>query len=282
MEISNIKLIANITELGKRFDLVADVEGKARSFQLSLQESSMASTLTESELYLFAAKKLLSHTEFKKHTAKVSEPVEMIVEEKMTEPEKTKREEVVKALKKKIGDFKERYGKRAEDVMYATATKKAINEVWKRTGKTQKDPASGKVVFEYAEIKSGKFTGKTVFKDQYGKIPVKKAWISGAIGEEVGSFQKNIGVNDVTSQKPNDQTAWNVPFKHTVYIEPQMKTGVFFGYTLDENGNKIQRIFDNMTQVHEWAKSLNADVQTVSDNVPQIAPEVGASGGGNY
>jgi hypothetical protein len=36
-------------------------------------------------------------------------------------------------------------------------------------------------------------------------------------------------------------------------------------FTIDENGNKIYRMVNNMTQVHEWAKSLNAEVKTTSE-----------------
>ena len=46
---------------------------------------------------------------------------EVIDEKKLTKPEMKKREEVVKSMKKK-GDFS-KYGDRAKEVMYATATK---------------------------------------------------------------------------------------------------------------------------------------------------------------
>lgn len=49
-----------------------------------------------------------------------------VTEAKMTEAEKSKREKIVMSLKDKMGDFKKRYGKRAEEVMYATATKMAM------------------------------------------------------------------------------------------------------------------------------------------------------------
>jgi len=41
----------------------------------------------------------------------------------MTEPEMKKREEIVKSMKKGMAGFKERYGERAKNVMYATAAK---------------------------------------------------------------------------------------------------------------------------------------------------------------
>jgi hypothetical protein len=49
-----------------------------------------------------------------------------VTEAKMTEAEKSKREKIVMSLKNKMGDFKKKYGKRAEEVMYATATKMAM------------------------------------------------------------------------------------------------------------------------------------------------------------
>ena len=50
-------------------------------------------------------------------------------EDKMTAAEKSKREDIVKAMKKKTASFKDRYGDRWKDVMYATATKNAMEEV---------------------------------------------------------------------------------------------------------------------------------------------------------
>jgi hypothetical protein len=46
-------------------------------------------------------------------------------EEKLSSAEKEKKEEIVKAMKKDKAGFVERYGNRAKEVMYATATKKA-------------------------------------------------------------------------------------------------------------------------------------------------------------
>ena len=43
-------------------------------------------------------------------------------ERTLTKPEKKEKEKVVKGMKKNKSDFKKRYGKDAESVMYATAT----------------------------------------------------------------------------------------------------------------------------------------------------------------
>jgi len=50
---------------------------------------------------------------------------ESIQERELTKPETKERERIVKGMKKNKGDFKDRYGKDAEAVMYATATKNA-------------------------------------------------------------------------------------------------------------------------------------------------------------
>jgi len=49
-------------------------------------------------------------------------------EAEMTDAQMKKREEIVKSMKKSKGDFEKRYGDRAKDVMYATATKMAMKE----------------------------------------------------------------------------------------------------------------------------------------------------------
>lgn len=54
--------------------------------------------------------------------------VETIDERKMTEPEMKKKEEIVKSMKKGLAGFKQRYGDRAKEVMYATATKQAMKD----------------------------------------------------------------------------------------------------------------------------------------------------------
>jgi len=50
---------------------------------------------------------------------------EVVIEKTLTPAESKKKEEIVKSMKKGASGFKERYGKRAKEVMYATATKQA-------------------------------------------------------------------------------------------------------------------------------------------------------------
>ena len=56
------------------------------------------------------------------------EEVDQVDERKLTGAETDKKEKYVMSLKKKMGGFKKRYGERAKEVMYATATKMAKEE----------------------------------------------------------------------------------------------------------------------------------------------------------
>ena len=63
-----------------------------------------------------------------KESKKDNEKKEMSEERHMTGGEKEKREKIVKSMKKGLSGFKARYGDRAKNVMYATATKQAMKE----------------------------------------------------------------------------------------------------------------------------------------------------------
>jgi len=59
-------------------------------------------------------------------------------EKKMTGSEKKKREKIVKGMKKNLPYMRKKYGKRAKNVMYATATKQAMKENVSFDGLVQK------------------------------------------------------------------------------------------------------------------------------------------------
>lgn len=56
---------------------------------------------------------------------KIHIETKQLEEKVLTAAETAKKEEIVKSMKKKVQGFKERYGKKAKSVMYATATKQA-------------------------------------------------------------------------------------------------------------------------------------------------------------
>ena len=72
---------------------------------------------------LAAAKKHVKMADYKDHKV-----VGGLNEEKMSDEDMAQRERIVKGMKKNLKGFKQRYGERAKEVMYATATKQAMKE----------------------------------------------------------------------------------------------------------------------------------------------------------
>ena len=69
-----------------------------------------------------------SHKEIVFNSGEEKENEKEEMKEEMTDAQMKKREEIVKSMKKDKAGFKDRYGDRAETVMYATATKMAMKE----------------------------------------------------------------------------------------------------------------------------------------------------------
>jgi len=65
-------------------------------------------------------------------------------ERHMTDAEMKKREDIVKSMKKGLAGFKSRYGARAKDVMYATATKQAMGEAIEDSAPITTDTLAGR------------------------------------------------------------------------------------------------------------------------------------------
>jgi len=99
-------------------------------------------------------------------------------ERKMTDGEKEEREEIVKKLKPKLQSFKDRYGDDAKKVMYATATKQAMEEVEINEVKFE----AGKVYHQ--EFKNG---DKAYFRAD--SVQKNKRW-KGMQVDEFGGKQK--------------------------------------------------------------------------------------------
>jgi len=113
-------------------------------------------------------------------------------ERKMTDGEKEEREEIVKKLKPKLQSFKDRYGDDAKKVMYATATKQAmeefkIEEGWmkgkykgtdgKRGGKVLGTFNSGSKAQKFVDdiFQKGDYEALTVELDEEVEIEEKKS-----------------------------------------------------------------------------------------------------------
>ena len=70
-------------------------------------------------------RKMKRHDDYFKAADKFHKEEVELDEKTLTPAESKKKEEIVKSMKKRASGFKERYGKRAKEVMYATATKQA-------------------------------------------------------------------------------------------------------------------------------------------------------------
>jgi hypothetical protein len=69
-----------------------------------------------------------SHKEIVFDDAESKDDKEEMKEAKMSDADMAERERIVKGMKKNLAGFKSRYGDRAKEVMYATATKQAMKE----------------------------------------------------------------------------------------------------------------------------------------------------------
>ena len=109
----------------------------ASSAEEALKKKGMKEEASNDEFH--AEVKKAKEKSLGKQTADVAKPavsavkqesVEQVDEKHMTPGEMKKREKIVKSMKKGMQGFKDRYGDKAKDVMYATATKQAMKEVF--------------------------------------------------------------------------------------------------------------------------------------------------------
>jgi hypothetical protein len=122
---------------GKQHKIDKNKNGQidAHDFKLLRKEES-EETIEESEERMARADYKVgpsgrkSHKEivFKDAESKDDEDKKEMKEAKMSDDDMAERERIVKGMKKNLAGFKARYGDRAKEVMYATATKQAMKE----------------------------------------------------------------------------------------------------------------------------------------------------------
>jgi hypothetical protein len=99
-----------------------------------------------------------------------NEAYEIIKERQMTDSEMEKKEKIVKSMKKGLSGFKERYGDKAKNVMYATATKQAMKE--EEESKHYK--AGHEYASDHAQDAGFKVTARARKKEMLADNPHKK------------------------------------------------------------------------------------------------------------
>jgi len=92
--------------------------------------------------------------EYQKTRAMLNVINQEISERTLTPDEKKKREKYVKGMKKARGEFKKRYGKKSDEVMYATASKMAKKESVDEAMSVLQQVLSERVIFEGEEEKA--------------------------------------------------------------------------------------------------------------------------------
>jgi len=139
-----LRVRINKTEKGLKIkDLKVDAKGTVQSFKEEVEEASTYRDRSRDDEkkkkrhFAFGGKKKSRHGESgygkgeeidREFAEAFKEEIEL-EERKMTDAEMAEREEIVKKMKPKMQSFKDRYGDDAKKVMYATATKQAMEEV---------------------------------------------------------------------------------------------------------------------------------------------------------
>jgi predicted secreted protein len=101
----------------------------SQDFKILRGEKSVTEASCDDEVKKHEKKMHGKDGEVAKHVDKMhKEEAEQIEEKEMTDAEMAKREKIVKSMKKGFAGFRQRYGKDAKSVMYATATKQAMKE----------------------------------------------------------------------------------------------------------------------------------------------------------
>ena len=121
-EITKETILEEIRSDPKLLDAIEKLTDSIGELDVSIDFLSAAFT-GESGISIGAAQRQLGRAYRPKVRPAAAPMDEELDERKLTEPEKKEKEKVVKGMKKSKSDFKKRYGKDAESVMYATATK---------------------------------------------------------------------------------------------------------------------------------------------------------------
>jgi hypothetical protein len=100
----------------------------SQDFKILRGEKSVTEASCDDEVKKHEKKMHGKDGEVAKHVDKMHKEEVELDEKEMTDAEMAKREKIVKSMKKGFAGFRQRYGKDAKSVMYATATKQAMKE----------------------------------------------------------------------------------------------------------------------------------------------------------
>lgn len=204
-----------------------------------------------------------------------------VYEETMSDAEKAKRERIVKGMKKNAPDFKAKYGDRWKSVMYATATKAAMEEVELEEGMPSSVIKSKQ---KYAEMSDKDFADKHGSKSEtelkamawrhgYGKdsnIYVNKAK-KGSMAEEA-ELTEGTGKYFATAEKSKFKDGWRPHLKN-----PQGKTSYLGAATFKNKADAIAHAAAYHQHVN--VKGLNPDRMKSPDKSKLVEATLSAKAG---
>jgi len=147
----------------------------------------------------------------------MNEACKTMKEEEMTDAQMKKREEIVKSMKKNKGDFEKRYGDRAKEVMYATATKMAMKEGFE-LDEAALNELGLKTVFNYAKARIGQAFS--------GTLPGKKSMDT--YSQNMSNARKRLDpLKNVQKPTPKDNVSKLPTKKHGAANDPVIKEAAY-------------------------------------------------------
>ena len=206
-----------------------------------------------------------------------------IKEDKMTSADKTKREEIVMAMKKKAAGFKERYGDNYKNVMYATATKNAMEEVELEEGPSSKEIKMAAGIANDKRYAGGNMTGATNAIEKMRKGLSSHPKVSDALrraneetvvedsqaatSDNPGGVQGTTGTIDNNNSHLNNNPVGNPPGKGDVKN------------TLEAIAMQAAEIHDKLEDGQEIDSQAQAMLSEAKDALDQVY-EIVTNGGG--
>ena len=155
----------------------------------------------------------------------MNEACKTMKEEEMTDAQMKKREEIVKSMKKNKGDFEKRYGDRAKEVMYATATKMAMKEGFE-LDEAALNELGLKTVFNYAKARIGQAFS--------GTLPGKKSMDT--YSQNMSNARKRLDpLKNVQKPTPKDNVSSLPVKKHGAANDPVIEAADIGNATVEKH-----------------------------------------------
>jgi hypothetical protein len=213
------KAAAKDVKRGSYADRAAMLRSAQADGRLKEEKDDDSMYTTKSQAKKIADKEINKH---EKHLHKGAKETKFDEERHMSDDEMAKREKNVKSMKKGMAGFKERYGKNARNVMYATATKQAMEEVEELD---EENPLQNRApTYRSKNVK----TGKPIFHSTLLKQQIKNS-----LGKHVKpnlpeEFELDEAINDNLHPAGAALLKHIKPQHHNLY-KPHLTTDVFNG-----------------------------------------------------